>query len=147
MKNFEAIPSISAEEEKTGLSPEDQAVMSRRNFLKTAGAVAGAAAFGVVSPEVMAAPERGRENITLNFELTPFQRESLVKSLERQAPGARAEFTLSGPRDFEGEKIVYVEVIILLKDGSEKRGKGVGFHGLTANEKMARQALEDAFGR
>ncbi len=145
MSGFEGVPpAVSNQPER---SSEDQKVMSRRSFLKATGAVAGAAMLGAVSPEVMAAPERGKESISLNFELTPFQRESLVKNLEQQAPGARAEFTLSGPRDFEGEKIVRVDVIIRLKDGSEKRGKGVGFHGLTTNEKMVRQALEDAFGR
>ena len=145
MSGFESVPPAVSNQPE--LSPEDQKVMSRRNFLKAAGAVASAAAFGAVSPEVMAAPERGKESISLNFELTPFQRASLVRHLAQQAPGARAEFTLSGPQDFEGEKLMRIDVIVRLKDDTEKRGKGVGFHGLTANEKMARQALEDAFGR
>lgn len=117
--------------------------MSRRKFLQ----VAGAGALAAATPEVLAASERGKENISLNFQLTPFQRESLAKSLEQRASGARAEFTLSGPRDAMGEKLMRVDVIVQLKDGSEKRGRGVGFYGLTPNEKMAREALQDAFER
>lgn len=139
------MPAVPAGEEKSKLSPEDQKVMSRRNFLK----MAGVAALGAVAPEVMAAPEQGKENISLNFELTPLQRESLMKNLSQRAPGARAEFTLSGPviEPYSGEKLMRVDVIVILKDGSERRGKGVGFHNLTTNEKMAREALADAFER
>lgn len=140
MSGFEGTPSVPAEKK---LSPEDEAVMSRRNFLK----MAGAAALTATTPEVMAAPEKGKESVFLNFQLTPFQRESLVKNLEQQAPGAKAEFTLSGPRDFGGEKIMRIDVIIRLKDGSERRGKGAGFHNVTQNEKMALEALEEAFSR
>jgi len=67
--------------------------------------------------------------------------------LARRAPGAKAEFTLRGPNDVAGEKIITVSVIVRLKDGSEKRGRGVGFFQLTSMEKMTHGALEEAFER
>lgn len=119
--------------------------MSRRNFLK----VAGAATLTAAAPEVMAAPEQTRENYTLRgIELTPFQRQSLARRLEQLAPGARAEFTMNGPgAPIEGHRLVWVEVIVQLRDGTEKRGKGTAFFPATADriEKITREALEDAF--
>lgn len=70
---------------------------------------------------------------------------SLKAVFDRLAPGGRAQFTLSGPRDAMGEKLMMIQVIVFLKDGTEKRGRGVGFYQLTSNEKMAREALEHAF--
>lgn len=142
MPNFENTSAVPPEAK---LSEEDRRVMSRRTFLKAAGAVA----LGGVAPEVLAAPEQRGENVSLRgIELTSFQKQSLSRRLEQLAPGAQAEFALSGPgTPVEGQRLIAVNVIVQLRNGDEKRGRGVAFFPATPDriEKITREALEDAF--
>ncbi len=145
MAGFENMSPVPAEKKKPEISSEDQAVMRRRNFLKAAGAAALTAA----APEVLAAPERGKENVTLRgFDLSSVEKEVLVRKLEQLAPGARAEFTMNGPgAPVEGHRFIWVNVLIILKDGTDRTGKGTAFYPATPSTigKITREALKDAF--
>ncbi|QQR78282.1 MAG: twin-arginine translocation signal domain-containing protein [Candidatus Moraniibacteriota bacterium] len=139
MLGFESVSSAPTEKE---LSPEDKAVMSRRTFLKVAGAAAAGAVLEALPSESQA--ETGGD---LFFErgvvVTEFDKKAIAKTLNTLASGAAAQFQYMPPDELEVYTII---ATISLPDGSIKEGRMAGFPG-SPHGKACRDALLKAFGK
>ncbi|MFZ1626373.1 MAG: twin-arginine translocation signal domain-containing protein [Candidatus Moraniibacteriota bacterium] len=140
MSGFESVPSTVNNQPE--LSPEDQKVMSRRNFLKAAGAAAAGAVLETLPTESQAEAGDG-----LSFEkgvvVTDFDKKVIANTLKSLAPGAIAQFQYMPPDDLDVYTII---VTISLPNGSIKEGRMAGFPG-SPHGKACREALLRAFGK